>query len=126
MTAQYTIRDNEPVKYITYYRLRSVDREGKEILSRIVSVKLTNADDLLILLINPVRDQISLAASSRLSGIFNYSIRTINGQLIQEGKMIIRNGGQYTIPLKSIPGTGMYTLEVSNGLQRFSYKIIIQ
>ena len=125
-TEQYTIRDNAPINHIAYYRLRSVDKEGKEILSRIVSVKVFSPDNLLTLLINPVHDQISLAASSQLKGIFNYSIRTINGQLIQEGKLIIQNGGQYTILLKRIQEAGTYTLEVSNGLQRFSYKLMIQ
>ena len=126
ITEQYTIRDNGPVNHIAYYRLRSVDKEGKETLSRIVSVKVFSPDNLLTLLINPVRDQISLAASSQLKGIFNYSIRAINGQLIQDGKLIIQNGGQYTIPLKSVPEEGAYTLEVSNGLERFRYKLIIQ
>jgi hypothetical protein len=125
-TEQYTVRDNAPINHIAYYRLRSVDKEGKEILSRIVSVKVFSPDNLLTLLINPVHDQISLAASSQLKGVFNYSIHAINGQVMQEGKLIIQNGGQYTILLKRIQEAGTYTLEVSNGLQRFSYKLIIQ
>src|SRR6185436_765747 len=111
---------------VAYYRLRSLDKEGKSTLSRVVSVNINNADELLTLLINPVHNQVSLAAGSQLNGVFNYSIHAINGQLLQEGKLLIQNGGQYTIPLKKIPEPGAYTLEVSNGWQRFRYKLMIQ
>ena len=121
----YSVNDYEPINNIAYYRLRSVDTDGKEKLSAIIPVRATKTD-YLVLVANPVHDKLVLSASSELNGKFNYSIHSIHGQLIQEGKLIIQNGGQYSISLKGIKETGTYTLEVSNGLQSFRYKVLIQ
>lgn len=127
ITEQYNTRDFASINNIAYYRLRSVDKGGKETFSRIVTVKVSSPDDLLTLLVNPVHDEVILAASNSLKGVFNYSIHAINGQLVQEGKLVIQNGGgQYTLPLKKIPEAGAYTLKISNELQSFRYKLIIQ
>ena len=121
----YSVNDYESINNIAYYRLKSVDSDGKEKLSSIVSVTATNTS-LLALLANPVHDKLMLSANSQLNGVFNYSIHSIHGQLIQEGSLVIQNGGQYSITLNGIPEPGTYALEVSNGLQRFHYKIMIR
>ncbi len=125
-TEQYSTRDNAPVKRIAYYRLRSIDGEGKSTLSRVMSVRVADGNDLLTLVANPVHDKITLAASNQLNGVFNYSIHAINGQLLQDGKLIIQNGGQYTLAITKVVEPGTYTLDVSNGVQRFRYKLMIQ
>jgi hypothetical protein len=125
-TEVYSYDDHAPLVNIAYYRLRSVGIDRKEILSRVVSVKGKNPDDLLTLVVNPVYDQVILDASSRLNGVFHYRIHGINGQLVQEGKLIIQNGGgQYKLPLKGSPEPGAYTLQVTKGPQSFRFKLII-
>jgi hypothetical protein len=120
---QYTTRDYTPIKNIAYYRLRSVDADGKETLSKIVSITDMAGSDL-ALLTNPVYNQIKLRATSRLNGEFDYRISAINGQVIQKGSLLIRNGGQYEISLKTKLQPGIYTIAVMNQQQSFEYKFI--
>lgn len=120
----YQHLDHAPINKIAYYRLRFADKDGKENLSRIVTVTDMSGDDL-VLLTNPVRNQIKLMATASLSGVFQYHIYTLNGQSAQQGELIIRNGGQYEIPLTQSLQRGIYTLKVTNQQQTFIYKLII-
>ena len=121
----YQHNDHVAISRIAYYRLRCVDKDGKETLSRVVSVT-EQADNNLILLTNPVHNQVKLAAGANLEGVFQYTIRMINGQVAQQGKLTIQNGGQYQIPVNTKLQRGTYTLEVSGQQQVFIYKLIIQ
>ncbi|MBA2746261.1 MAG: T9SS type A sorting domain-containing protein, partial [Flavisolibacter sp.] len=123
---QYDTKDHAAIHGIAYYRLRLIDIDGKENRSRIVSVKVINTDNVLSILVNPVHNKIILAASNQLNGSFNYRINGSNGQLVQQGKLTVQNGGQYIIPLNGNPGSGLYILEVSIYQQRFFYKFIVQ
>jgi hypothetical protein len=122
----YSSNDYAPIRNIAYYRLRSVDINGKEKLSAIVSVKAENSGNLLTLVINPVHDQVILAASSELNGVFDYRLHAIDGKLMQEGNLTIQNGGQYTLSLKGNFEPGTYTLEVSNKIENFRYKLVVR
>jgi hypothetical protein len=124
-TEQYQVRDNNPIRDIAYYRLRMADGDGKESFSRIVAVTDKNNSNL-ALLTNPVRNKITLVATSQLSGEFRYQLSTMNGQLVQQGTLSILNGGQYEIPLTGKLQQGTYTLKVINQKQSFYYKLLIQ
>jgi hypothetical protein len=124
-TEQYDSRDYAPIQHIAYYRLRFKEVNGHENLSNIIAVTTATGNNL-TLLANPVHDKVILIATLSLNGVFNYTITAINGQLTQQGKLSIQNGGSYEFGLKGniIPGT--YTLEVSNGLESFRYKLTVQ
>jgi hypothetical protein len=122
---QYNTRDNAAIRHIAYYRLRSIDINGRENLSKTIAV-MVNDDKRLTLLVNPVHEKIMLLASPALNGTFNYSVTAMNGQLIQQGKLQIQNGGSYQIYLKNYLTAGLYTLDVSNGSESFRYKLIVQ
>jgi hypothetical protein len=124
-TEAYSSNDYAPLINIAYYRLRSVDTDGKEKLSRIVSVTVNNNTGL-TLQTNPVHEKITLIASSALNGIFNYHITAMNGQLAQQGKLVIQNGGLHQLQLNRNLKPGAYTLEISNGPESFRYKLIVQ
>lgn len=125
-TESYSINDYEALTNIAYYRLRSIDKDGKEKLSHIVSIKAQSADNTLTLVSNPVRDQIVLAAGGTISGMFNYRIYAAGGKLMQEGSLVIRNAGQYKITLNGYYSKGVYFADVSNGLESFRYKIVVE
>ena len=99
---------------------------GKEELSRIVMVTVLDKSKGLALLTNPAHDKISLLAGNDLNGIFDYSINSMNGQLMQRGKLEITNGGSYELPLKQGLMKGIYSLEVKNNLQSFHFTFIRQ
>jgi hypothetical protein len=121
----YQQLDYKPINKIAYYRLRCIDNYGKETVSRIVSVTVVTSSDL-VLLTNPVKGHAKLRATVSLNGIFQYYIRMTNGQLVQQGSLTIRNGGQYEIPLNPSLQAGLYTLEINNEQQIFNYKILIR
>jgi hypothetical protein len=124
VTEQYNTRDNAPVHRIAYYRLRLIDINGRENLSKTVAITVIDSNRL-TLLTNPVHDKVTLIASPSLSGLFNYTITAMNGQLTQQGKVLIQNGGSYQLELKNNLVPGPYTLEVSNGLESFRYKLLV-
>jgi hypothetical protein len=123
-TEQYQVKDHAPITHIAYYRLRSVDDDGKESFSGIVAVVNKDNSDLL-LLTNPVRNKVTLVATSQLSGDFRYQLSTMNGQVVQQGNLNIRNGGQHEIYLSGKLQPGSYALRVSNNQKTFYYKLLI-
>jgi hypothetical protein len=120
----YQQLDHVPINKIAYYRLRCVNKDGKEILSRIVTVTESNGGDLL-LLNNPVHDRIRLLAGSTLKGSFHYQITMTNGQLVQQGTLTIQTSGQYEIPMNVKMQSGTYVLKVSDQVQSFDYKLLV-
>ena len=115
-----------PINRIAYYRLRSVDIDGKEKLSRIVAVTSDDKNKQLQLVSNPVHDKIVLLASQQLEGPFNYRISMMNGQLVQQGNLVLQSGATNHLELKKYMNPGVYTLEVTNGAENFHYKIMVQ
>ena len=122
---KYSTNDNAPIQRIAYYRLRIVDNDGQEKFSRIVAVADGKASNELVLLSNPVHSKITLLASSSLKGEFRYQLNTINGQLVQQGNISIKNGGQYEIAVDGKTKPGMYSLTVVNQQQSFIYKLLV-
>jgi hypothetical protein len=122
----YTTTDNIPINHIAYYRLRIVDIDGKEKLSKTVFISNDDEKRNLTLLTNPVHHNIALIPSNDLNGMFNYFINGINGQLIQQGKLQIESGGKIELPLIQNLKSGIYTLEVKNNLEAFHLTFIVQ
>jgi len=122
-TESYQTIDNKSIQTIAYYRLRTVDFDGKESLSRVVTIVAGQGNNKLLLVGNPVHNKITLLATGALTGEFNYQITMINGQVVQSGKLSILNGGYYDISLNNLkPGT--YSLKVMDNIQGFYYKVI--
>jgi hypothetical protein len=108
-TEQYKTKDHRIINGIAFYRLRMIDKAGNSTLSKVVSVRNDKRRDLILLLNNPVRDHIKLAVTGNLAGSFTYKIHTMNGQLVQEGKVSLQNEGQYTIALDKVREAGTYS-----------------
>ncbi len=121
----YSTIDNKPINHIAYYRLLSVDIDGRQKLSRIVLILVSETARNLVLLTNPVHDHLTLVANEQVNGSFNYNVRMASGQLMQQGKLTIQAGGQYELPLKESFQKGVYTLVVNNTLQSFSYRFVV-
>ena len=121
----YQLTDNKLVQNIAYYRLRSVDMDGKESLSRIATVLSAHSNNKLVLVNNPAHNKITLLASGALSGEFNYQIILINGQVAKSGKLIIQNGGYHDISLEGNVKPGSYSLKIMDNKQAFYFKVLV-
>jgi len=124
-TESYQLTDGKPVQNIAYYRLRSVDLDGKESLSRIATVMSAQGNDKLVLVNNPAHNKITLLATGNLTGEFNYQLILINGQVIKSGKLPVQNGGYYDINLDNNVKPGTYSLKVVDNKQAFYFKVLV-
>ena len=122
----YSTSDYKPISRAAYYRLRMVDIDAKEKMSRIVVVTVGNKNMDLTLLANPVHDKLSLFASSSVNGNFHYSITSMNGQLMQQDELNIARGIKFELPLRSDLSPGVYNLEIKNISQSFLFTFIRQ
>jgi hypothetical protein len=120
----YFLNDTRSINGSAWYRLRSVDLDTKESLSKIVRVKLSGSDEELILVTNPVKNKIVLRAGKDLGGNFHYGIYQLQGQVVQQGSLIIRSGETHELMLNVQPPPGTYLLRVTNGTQKFEYKLV--
>ena len=124
-TEQYSNLDYAPIQRTAYYRLRSIDINGRASVSKTVSVSVTS-DTQLTLMTNPAHDKVTLMAGAALTGTFSYSIMAMNGQLMQRGNLAIQNGGSYQITFNRNMTPGVYALDINNGKNSFTYKLVIQ
>ena len=122
----YSFEDHNIINRTAYYRLRSIDIDGKELVSSTVSVKGTAVSNQFKLLTNPVQDALILQSSNQINEKFSYRVRKINGIAIQYGEIITDNQGQMILRINSHLAPGIYILEISNSRQKFFYKFIKQ
>ncbi|MBL7741656.1 MAG: T9SS type A sorting domain-containing protein [Chitinophagaceae bacterium] len=120
----YFTYDNEPIHHIAWYKLRSTDTDGREKYSKTVSVSVNNSNRLM-LLTNPVRDRITISASSALNAEFTYTITAMNGQLMQKGKLAVAGRGNYPVSIEKKMAPGTYTLEVANHNEVYVFKLVV-
>ncbi len=122
---QYAYTDSKSLNEQTYYRLRSVDQDGKTQLSKIAVVSGSISSERYMTVANPARGSIHLATKN-ITGVFEYRINNLGGQLLQMGTIKMPGSGSYDIALTSAVKNGMYILQVQKPGYSFSRKILIQ
>lgn len=119
----YTLTDKNALNEITYYRLLSVDIDGKTKLSKIVTVKNTAADSYMSV-VNPARNSI-LITSKNISGSFTYRLNTLAGQTIQQGPLtFITSSASIVLPGAFKPG--VYILQIQKQGFNFTRKVVVE
>jgi len=122
----YSAIDAAAINNIAFYRLRCVDIDGKEKLSKIVTVMVEDKNKGLLLLSNPVSTAITLVAGHNLEGDFNYVLNNMNGQIVQSGNFSLQPSERHDLPLKQGIKNGVYSLTVNNKQNAFHYLVIIK
>jgi hypothetical protein len=122
---QYELADTKALEAVTYYRLRSVDKDGKAKLSQVITVNTGNLLDKYITVANPAHGSIRVNVQ-HMNGDFVYRINTVSGQTIQNGRMNVSSSGVQDIHLSSAVKMGVYVLEIQKAGYNFSQKIVIQ
>ena len=120
----YTANDVKPINRIAYYRLRTVDNDGRDRLSKVVIITDAVSAGSISLLTNPVHDKIILVADGSVSGLFAYDIYTDNGQLVQKGNLSIAINGKHELPVNAF-AKGNYVITLKNNFLSYSYKFRI-
>ncbi|HMC99032.1 MAG TPA: T9SS type A sorting domain-containing protein [Ferruginibacter sp.] len=128
LTGNYTYTDVNPLNGDNFYRIKSIDKDGKISYSVIVKVRIDAAPEKITVSPNPiVGDDINVTLENIPVG--NYSARIINmaGAVIAT-KYFNHSGGMqvYTIHIAGLP-SGIYTLELTQpDNKKLSHKIVKQ
>lgn len=112
----YAYDDVAAMQDKVYYRLRCVNNNGEILYSGIVVIAQSANDrkDFYVIK-NPVAEKIDIYAAAAIKGTYTYTLTNNAGQIVQIGKLDIRNEGVYTINLQNYLSSGMYVLVVTNG-----------
>ncbi len=121
----YSAVDTRDINGVAYYRLCSVDIDGKQKYSRIVPVRVADSNSSFVLVTNPVRDRIRLLAGNSITGTFTFVLSGFNGQLLQTGTISLTNGGPVELPLPATAREGTYNLTVVNGAQAYHFRFVV-
>ena len=110
----YTFIDNFLQEGKVYYRIRSVDKDGKFIFSKVVVVADGRQSNDGYTIANPVMGRIYINVSNLPSGSYDYRLRSENGQSILSGILNINGSGTYSIALEGSVRPGIYVLTLGN------------
>ena len=122
----YSFNDNSALQGIAYYRIRSVDMDGKFSYSKIAVVSEYDLQSSGFVVLNPVHAAITILNKTGIEGSYNYQVFNAGGQLICRGNVIMGINGGALLPLPASVAAGQYILELSSGTFRFSQKILVQ
>lgn len=126
-TQQYEFDDYSPLQGTAYYRLKTIDDDGKYNYSKIVAVtdKVFSGTDAFSIL-SPSNNAIIIFNKTTLSGDFMYRILNVNGQVLQKGTTSISANGINVLQVSFATSTGMYLLEMRKGDNVYLNKLMLQ
>lgn len=108
------------------YRIRQVDLNGKYSYSNIVSIKIPDGIQILVLQGNPVKTDIQCKFISSASQIISIRILNLAGQILyNENLSVVKGTNKIVIPVSAYPG-GLYILSISDKLNSYTEKFIRQ
>ncbi|NOT52261.1 MAG: hypothetical protein HOP10_13395 [Chitinophagaceae bacterium] len=121
----YFFEDHSTLNGLAYYRIKSIDIDGKFSYSNIVVLSESNLYSGGIVVLNPAHDNITILNRSGNGGLFAYRLFNSGGQLVSSGNVTMSINGGAVLPVP--PGTtGTCILEMSQGLVSFRQKILMQ
>lgn len=98
---------------VVYYRLRMKDKDGKEALSKVVSLSLKSGNEFSVQLLgNPVQSDIRLVLSKTTTPV-NLSLKDAAGRSLKAWQ-VKNEGGVVSLPVGSLP-RGTYYLQAESG-----------
>jgi len=122
----YFFEDHSSINDIAYYRLKSVDLDGKFILSKIVVVNDKDFPSGSFTIINPVRNVLTIFNKTGKDGDFEYRLLNASGQVAANGKINMGINSIVVLPLPVSALAGIYFLELKNENHSFRQKLVIQ
>lgn len=122
MKQTYQFNDSAYLNGTAYYRIKSIDLDGKTKYSTIVHVADKSTDDL-ILLRNPVTNMIQVSGGKN-NVTYQYTLFSNDGKTVQKG--VLSGESMLTILLNKNIFPGTYILTVNSTMQHLTKKIMVQ
>ena len=123
-TTHYTYKDKSPELGTNYYRLRSVDLDGSENLSSVLSIRFQNVDTP-VAVPNPVREQLLIMGLNLASYQVTVEVFNSSGQvLFQENKTV--NDGKIELQMQEVNVTfeGTYYIRIVDDARTHNITIL--
>lgn len=121
----YFLEDKFPFQ-VSYYRIKSVEFDGKEFYSKIISLKRQDGISSGIFIYpNPVKNDLVVSFSQNIEREVVVKLRNINGQLVQELFFENIEPGNLEIDF-SLINSGVYFLEINNSEGTLFFEKIIK
>ncbi len=124
----YEAKDKNPRSGTNYYRLTSVDKDGKTQVFDVLTVSFSLQEAAIVVYPNPIN---TAAIKIRVNGFKNdklvSELTTVNAKLI--ASQIIKTSvgdGEYVMQLREKPAAGMYLLKISSGKLQQTIKLLVQ
>jgi len=120
--------DATPVNGSNFYRIKSVDIDGKISYSIIIKVDLVRSGEEVLIYPNPAqKGYVSFQVANLNKGTYNLKILNSNGQEIYNQKFV-HEGGVLSQTITLPPGikSGMYSLQLINGHEAKTKTFIVQ
>lgn len=111
-----------------FYRIRSIDIDGKFLLSKIVVVKISNGNSAFKIYPNPViNQQINIHADEMVKGQYHVVLHNQQGQQIMQ-RIVNHPGGLFNkiITPDALLPEGIYYLQIISETEKFNLKIFIK
>ena len=122
----YDFEDHSSIQGIAYYRLKSVDYDGKFSYSKIIAVTERELQSSSFFILNPVRRAITIFNKTGYDGVFDYKLLNAVGQQVLNGKINMAVNGGAVLPLAATTAAGVYVLELNNANILFRQKLLIE
>lgn len=123
-TELYGYDDKKYLNGTAFYRLKIFDQSTLVNYSPIVTVSVNTNGKEFYVITNPVNTSIDIYAGTAIKGLYNYTLVSTGGQVLQSGTLDIKNAGAYSIYLKPAIAAGAYVLLVQNEMNRLQKMII--
>ncbi len=112
---KYAYTDADVVPGYHYYRVQSVDANGRTALSRIVKVWVGSGKHLITIYPNPIRNnEVNLQFEGQVEGVYKARLLNSGGQVLVAREINFAGGnGNETIQLDQYTAHGVYHLEIT-------------
>ncbi len=124
----YTLLDNTTFYGSNYYQVKSLQVDGKQLLSKVVMIKMDNYVPSIKVYPNPTNEnQINFQIIDLKKGIYKAILFNSNGQQISEMTIDYKGGsGSYKLPFSRPLAKGMYYLNIKCDGENFEQMVLIQ
>jgi len=122
---QYNFEDHAYLNGFAWYRIGSVDNDGRINYTRVAVVSELDAAAGSFVVMNPVKNAITIVNKTGKSGLFAYQVLNAGGQLVMKGTVNMTANGGVVLPLPVQTAAGIYLLELSKNKIRFTQKIVV-
>jgi hypothetical protein len=124
-TQNYALDDMNPLP-LSIYRLKTLDVDGTETVSKIITISRTEKPFTLKMFPNPAKDFVTFRTNSTENQAFTVTITDISGRILIQKNYDITSGGADNHINISALSNGIYFFTFNNGIRKITERFVRQ